>query len=33
VFFPIDEAVLIGRDPALKIARDQGRKSKITGIM
>jgi type IV secretion system protein VirD4 len=30
VFFPIDEAVLIGRDPALKIARDQGRKSKIT---
>jgi type IV secretion system protein VirD4 len=30
VFFPIDEAVLIGRDPALKIARDQGRKSRIT---
>jgi type IV secretion system protein VirD4 len=30
VFFPIDEAVLVGRDPALKIARDQGRKSKIT---
>jgi type IV secretion system protein VirD4 len=30
VFFPIDEAVLIGRDPALKIARDQGRKCKIT---
>ncbi len=30
VFFPIDEAVLIGRDPSLKIARDQGRKSKIT---
>ena len=30
VYFPIDEAVLIGRDPALKIARDQGRKSKIT---
>ncbi|HME26510.1 MAG TPA: type IV secretory system conjugative DNA transfer family protein [Acetobacteraceae bacterium] len=30
VFFAIDEAVLIGRDPALKIARDQGRKSKIT---
>ncbi|MEA2737239.1 MAG: type secretion system protein VirD4 [Acetobacteraceae bacterium] len=30
VFFPIDEAVLMGRDPALKIARDQGRKSKIT---
>jgi type IV secretion system protein VirD4 len=30
VFFPIDEAILIGRDPALKIARDQGRKSKIT---
>jgi type IV secretion system protein VirD4 len=30
VFFPIDEAVLIGRDPALKIARDQGRKFKIT---
>jgi type IV secretion system protein VirD4 len=30
VFFPIDEAVLIGRDPALKLARDQGRKSKIT---
>jgi len=30
VFFPIDEAVLIGRDPALKIARDQGRKSKLT---
>jgi type IV secretion system protein VirD4 len=30
VFFPIDEAALIGRDPALKIARDLGRKSKIT---
>ncbi|MFL5289414.1 MAG: type IV secretory system conjugative DNA transfer family protein [Rhodopila sp.] len=30
VFFPIDEAVLIGRDPALKIARDQGRKFRIT---
>ena len=30
VFFPIDEAILIGRDPALKIARDQGKKSKIT---
>ena len=30
VYFPIDEAVLIGRDPSLKIARDQGRKSKIT---
>ncbi len=30
VFFPLDEAVLIGRDPALKIARDQGRKSRIT---
>lgn len=30
VLFPIDEAVLIGRDPSLKIARDQGRKSKIT---
>jgi len=30
VFFPIDETVLIGRDSALKIARDQGRKSKIT---
>lgn len=30
VFFPIDEAVLLGPDPALKVARDQGRKSKIT---
>jgi type IV secretion system protein VirD4 len=30
VYFAIDEAVLVGRDPALKIARDQGRKSKIT---
>jgi type IV secretion system protein VirD4 len=30
VFFPIDEAVLLGRDPALKVARDQGRKSKLT---
>lgn len=30
VYFPIDEAVLVGADPALKIARDQGRKSKIT---
>ena len=30
VWFPIDEAVLIGRDPSLKVARDQGRKSKIT---
>lgn len=30
VLFALDEAVLIGRDPALKIARDQGRKSKIT---
>ena len=30
VWFPIDEAVLLGRDPALKIARDQGRKSRIT---
>ena len=30
VFFPLDEAVLLGKDPSLKIARDQGRKSKIT---
>ncbi len=30
VLFPLDEAVLLGRDPSLKIARDQGRKSKIT---
>ena len=30
VFFGIDEAVLLGKDPSLKIARDQGRKSKIT---
>ncbi len=30
VLFPIDEAVLLGREPSLKIARDQGRKSKIT---
>lgn len=30
VLFPIDEAVLIGREPSLKIGRDQGRKSKIT---
>lgn len=30
VFFPIDEAVLLGRDPALKIARDQGRKGRVS---
>jgi type IV secretion system protein VirD4 len=30
VYFAIDEAVLVGRDPALKLARDLGRKSKIT---
>src|SRR5689334_292570 len=30
VYFPIDEAALLGKDPSLKIARDQGRKSKIT---
>jgi type IV secretion system protein VirD4 len=30
VYFAIDEAVLVGRDPALKIVRDFGRKSKIT---
>jgi type IV secretion system protein VirD4 len=30
VYFPIDEAVLVGRDPALKLVRDFGRKSKIT---
>jgi type IV secretion system protein VirD4 len=30
VFFPIDEAVLLGKDPALKVARDQGRKSRLT---
>jgi type IV secretion system protein VirD4 len=30
VFFPLDEAVLIGPDDALKLARDQGRKNKIT---
>jgi hypothetical protein len=27
VFFPLDEAVLLNRDRALKIARDQGRNS------
>ena len=30
VFFPVDEAVLVGADTALKVARDQGRKSGIT---
>jgi type IV secretion system protein VirD4 len=30
VFFPLDEAVLLGPEPSLKTARDQGRKSKIT---
>lgn len=30
VYFPIDEAVLVGADPSLKLARDQGRKSRIT---
>lgn len=30
VFFPIDEAVLLGAEPALKVARDQGRKYRIT---
>lgn len=30
VYFPLDEAVLLGPEPSLKVARDQGRKSKIT---
>ena len=30
VYFPIDEAALIGRDPSLTLARDLGRASKIT---
>lgn len=30
VYFPLDEAVLMGRDPSLVTARDQGRKCKIT---
>ena len=30
VLFPIDEAVLLGAEPALKVARDQGRKFRIT---
>ncbi len=33
VFFAIDEAVLLGPDPALKVARDLGRKFKITLLL
>lgn len=29
VWFPMDETVLVGKDPALKVARDQGRKFRV----